>query len=83
MSNPTLQRAAAAPSGSRASSTTISNLLANYGLLFVFLLILLVFGLLRPSSFFQRHEPQCDSGQPIGDGHPGACRHGAARYEAV
>ena len=30
----------------------MSNLLANYGLLFVFLLIMLVFGLLRPSSFF-------------------------------
>jgi ribose transport system permease protein len=30
----------------------VSNLLANYGLLFVFLLIMLVFGLLRPSSFF-------------------------------
>jgi ribose transport system permease protein len=50
MSNATLQRAAAAPPGPRAS--TISNLLANYGLLFVFLLIMLVFGLLRPSSFF-------------------------------
>ena len=52
MSNPTLQRSAAAPSGARASSGTVSNLLANYGLLFVFLLIMLVFGLLRPSSFF-------------------------------
>ena len=50
MSNATLQRADAAPPGPRAS--TISNLLANYGLLFVFLLIMLVFGLLRPSSFF-------------------------------
>ncbi len=52
MANPTLQRSAAAPSGARASSGTVSNLLANYGLLFVFLLIMLVFGLLRPSSFF-------------------------------
>src|SRR6201996_8514869 len=52
MANPTLQRSAAAPSGARASSGTVSNLLANYGLLFVFLLIMLFFGLLRPSSFF-------------------------------
>jgi ribose transport system permease protein len=52
MANPTLQRSAAAPSSARASSATLSNLLANYGLLFVFLLIMLVFGLLRPSSFF-------------------------------
>ena len=52
MSNSTLQRSAPAPSAPRASSATVSNLLANYGLLFVFLLIMLVFGLLRPSSFF-------------------------------
>ena len=52
MANPTLQRSAPAPSGTRVSSGTVSNLLANYGLLFVFLLIILVFGLLRPSSFF-------------------------------
>src|ERR1700728_5439080 len=52
MANPTLQRSAAAPSSARASSATLSNLLANYGLWFVFLLIMLVFGLLRPSSFF-------------------------------
>src|SRR5258707_13049545 len=52
MSNSTLQRSAPAPSASRASSATVSNLLANYGLLFVFLLFMLVFGLLRPSSFF-------------------------------
>jgi ribose transport system permease protein len=52
MSNSTLQRSAQAPSAPRASSATVSNLLANYGLLFVFLLIMLVFGLLRPSSFF-------------------------------
>jgi energy-coupling factor transporter ATP-binding protein EcfA2 len=59
MSDSTLQRSAPAPSAPRASSATVSNLPANYGLLFVFLLIMLVFGLLRPSSFFQRHEPQC------------------------
>src|ERR1700735_64834 len=52
MANPTLQRSAAAPSRGRASRAPLSNLLANYGLLFVFLLIMLVFGLLRPSSFF-------------------------------
>src|ERR1700727_186998 len=52
MANPTLQRSAAPQSGARASSGTVSNLLANYGLLFVFLLIMLVFGLLRASSFF-------------------------------
>ena len=52
MSNPTLQRAASPPPSARASNAAISNLLANYGLLFVFLLIMLVFGLLRPSSFF-------------------------------
>ena len=52
MANPTLQRSDAAPSGARPSSGTVSNVLANYGLLFVFLLIMLVFGLLRPSSFF-------------------------------
>ena len=50
MSNSTLQRSAPAPSAPRVR--TVSNLLANYGLLFVFLLIMLVFGLLRPSSFF-------------------------------
>src|SRR5271156_6130141 len=52
MSNPTLRRSAAEHSGARVSSATVSSLLANYGLLFVFLLIMLVFGLLRPSSFF-------------------------------
>ena len=52
MVNPTLQRSAPAGSGARVSSGRVSNLLANYGLLFVFLLIMLVFGLLRPSSFF-------------------------------
>jgi ribose transport system permease protein len=52
MSNSTLPRSAPAPSAPRASSATVSNLLANYGLLFVFLLIMLIFGLLRPSSFF-------------------------------
>src|ERR1700759_4911874 len=52
MVNPTLQRSGAAPSGGGASSGAASNLLANFGLLFVFLLIMLVFGLLRPSSFF-------------------------------
>src|ERR1700677_5099550 len=52
MSNSTLQRSAPAPSAPRASSATVSNLLANYGLLFVFPLIMLVFGLLRSSSIF-------------------------------
>jgi ribose transport system permease protein len=52
MSNSTLQRSEPTPSAPRAPSATVSNLLANYGLLFVFLLIMLVFGLLRPSSFF-------------------------------
>src|SRR6202161_179232 len=52
MSNSTLQRSAPAPSAPRASNATVSNLLANYGLLFVFLLLMLVFGLVRPSSFF-------------------------------
>ncbi len=51
MSNSTLQRSAPAPSAPRASSAIVSNS-ANYGLLFVFLLIMLVFGLLWPSSFF-------------------------------
>ena len=52
MSNSMLQRSVPAPSAPRASSATLSNLFANYGLLFVFLLIMLVFGLLRSSSFF-------------------------------
>jgi ribose transport system permease protein len=52
MSNPTLQRSAATQSETRPSNATAANFLANYGLLVVFLLIMLVFGLLRPSSFF-------------------------------
>ena len=44
MANPTLERRAAAPPGARASSGAMANLVANYGLLFVFLLIMLVFG---------------------------------------
>jgi ribose transport system permease protein len=52
MSNSTLQRSAPGPSAPRASSAAVPNLLADYGLLFVFLLIMLAFGLLRPSSFF-------------------------------
>ncbi len=49
-------RSSAAPRRRRrrraSRAATLSNLVANYGLLFVFLLIMLVFGLLRPSSFF-------------------------------
>src|ERR1700728_2583920 len=52
MSNSTLQRSAPAPSAPRASSATVSNLLANSRLLFVCPIIMLVFALLRSSSFF-------------------------------
>lgn len=52
MSNPTLPRSAATPSHLRPTGSFLSNLVAIYGLLLVFLLIMLVFGLLRPSSFF-------------------------------
>jgi ribose transport system permease protein len=47
-----LPRTAGAPPRRPATSTSLSNLVAVYGLLLVFLLIMLVFGLLRPSSFF-------------------------------
>lgn len=52
MSSPTLQRGVALSPRPRGSNATLSNLVAVYGLLFVFLLIMLVFGLLRPSTFF-------------------------------
>lgn len=52
MSNSTLPRSAATPTRLRPTGSFLSNLVAIYGLLLVFLLIMLVFGLLRPSSFF-------------------------------
>ena len=52
MSETTFQRSAASPTRQPASAGTLSNLVATYGLLFVFVLIMLVFGALRPSSFF-------------------------------
>ena len=50
MSRSTLDRSA--PLSRRAPTQTLSNLVAVYGLLIVLGLIMLVFGLLRPSSFF-------------------------------
>lgn len=52
MSDTTLQRSTASPAHQTAQTTALSNLVATYGLLFVFVLIMLVFGALRPSSFF-------------------------------
>ena len=52
MSHPITERAGTTPSRSRAGGQFLSNLVAVYGLLFVFLLIMLLFGLLRPLSFF-------------------------------
>ncbi len=40
-----------APTGSRLTSQSLSNWIAVYGLLIVFLLVMVVFGALRPSSF--------------------------------
>ncbi len=52
MSNLAHQRSVTPPPRVRFSGSTLSNLVAVYGLLLVFLLIMLIFGLLRPSSFF-------------------------------
>jgi ribose transport system permease protein len=50
MSETTAERSA--PARHAASSTSLSNLVATYGLLLVLALIMLVFGALRPSTFF-------------------------------
>lgn len=52
MSETTFQRSAASLARQAAPTGSLSNLVATYGLLFVFVLIMLVFGALRPSSFF-------------------------------
>ncbi|MBN9073100.1 MAG: ABC transporter permease [Rhizobiales bacterium] len=52
MSDTTVQRSAAQPARQAAPTATLSNFVAIYGLLFVLLLIMAVFGALRPSSFF-------------------------------
>lgn len=53
LSNPVLGNGAssAAPAGSGLKSRSLSNWIAVYGLLIVFLLVMIVFGVLRPSSF--------------------------------
>ncbi|MDQ0469396.1 ABC transporter permease [Labrys wisconsinensis] len=51
MSETTFRRGGASPMR-QTPAAALSNLVAVYGLVFVFLLIMLVFGLLRPSSFF-------------------------------
>lgn len=53
LSNPVLEKGASplAPAGSGLKSQTLSNWIAVYGLLIVFLLVMVVFGVLRPSSF--------------------------------
>ena len=54
VSHPIMDRTAARtpPPRPRGASQFLANLVAVYGLLVVFLLIMLIFGLLRPSSFF-------------------------------
>lgn len=52
MSYPITERSTPPPPRSRAGWQFLSNFVAVYGLLVVFFLIMLVFGLLRPSSFF-------------------------------
>jgi ribose transport system permease protein len=54
VSHPITDRTAAPtpPPRPRVASQVLANLVAVYGLLVVFLLIMLIFGLLRPSSFF-------------------------------
>lgn len=52
MSSPTLERSIEADTRKGTSNANLFNLLASYGLVVVFLLIMLVFGLLRPASFF-------------------------------
>lgn len=52
MTESTFQRSATRPPRQAAPSSVLSNLVATYGLVFVFALVLLVFGVLRPSSFF-------------------------------
>jgi len=53
LSNSILQKGAGsvAPAGSRLKSQTVSNSVAVYGLLIVFVLVMIVFGALRPRSF--------------------------------
>src|SRR6185437_7933657 len=53
LSNSVLEKGASplAPAGSRPKSQALSNWIAVYGLLIVFLLVMVVFGVLRPSSF--------------------------------
>ncbi|MBR0893949.1 ABC transporter permease [Bradyrhizobium tropiciagri] len=52
MTETTFQHSTASPPRQAAPSGALSNLVATYGLLFVFALVMLVFGVLRPSSFF-------------------------------